>query len=55
MVLLITKDWGVTAPDDIRRGLFNDSGEMASFFGVNLMGNLSVRPLSRRQSVHQDL
>ena len=31
------KDWGVTAPDDIRRGLFNDSGEMASFFGVNLM------------------
>lgn len=30
-------DAWIAAPDDIRRGLFNDSGEMASFFGVNLM------------------
>ena len=30
-------DWGVTAPDSIRAGLFNDSGEMANFFGVNIM------------------
>ena len=30
-------DAWVTAPEDIRRGLFNDSGEMSNFFGVNLM------------------
>ena len=40
------KDWGVTAPDDIRRGLFNDSGEMASFFGVNLMELYQLGPLT---------
>ena len=40
------KDWGVTAPDDIRRGLFNDSGEMASFFGVNLMELYQLGPLA---------
>ena len=40
------KDWGVTAPDDIRRGLFNDSGEMASFFGVNLMEIYQLGPLA---------
>ena len=39
------KDWGVTAPDDVRRGLFNDSGEMASFFGVNLMEIYQLGPL----------
>jgi hypothetical protein len=27
----------VTAPDSIREGLFNDSGEMQNFFGVNIM------------------
>ncbi len=29
--------WGVTAPDSIRAGLFNSSGDMPSFFGVELM------------------
>jgi hypothetical protein len=32
-----TGTWGVTAPDSIRAGLFNDSGEMQNFFGVNIM------------------
>ena len=30
-------DAWVTAPDEIRMKLFNDSGEMANFFGVNIM------------------
>ena len=38
-------DAWVTAPDDVRRGLFNDSGEMASFFGVNLMEIYQLGPL----------
>jgi len=29
--------WGVEAPDSIRSALFNSSGEMPSFFGVDLM------------------
>lgn len=37
-------DAWVTAPDDIRRGLFNDSGEMSSFFGVNLMEIYQLGP-----------
>jgi len=37
---------GIAAPDDIRRGLFNDSGEMASFFGVNLMEIYQLGPLA---------
>jgi|TARA_R110000851_G_scaffold235680_1_gene388243 hypothetical protein len=36
----------VTAPDDIRRGLFNDSGAMSSFFGVNLMEIYQLGPLT---------
>lgn len=39
-------DAWVTAPDDIRRGLFNDSGEMSNFFGVNLMEIYQLGPLA---------
>jgi hypothetical protein len=39
-------DAWVAAPDDIRRGLFNDSGEMTSFFGVNLMEVYQLGPLA---------
>lgn len=39
-------DAWVAAPDDIRRGLFNDSGEMSSFFGVNLMEVYQLGPLA---------
>lgn len=38
------KDWGVTAPDEIRKALFNDSGEMANFFGVNIMEIYQLGP-----------
>lgn len=37
-------DAWVTAPEDIRRGLFNDSGEMSNFFGVNLMEIYQLGP-----------
>lgn len=30
-------DWGVSAPDSIRETLYNSSGEMPSFFGVDIM------------------
>ena len=40
-----TDAW-IAAPDDIRRGLFNDSGAMSSFFGVNLMEIYQLGPLS---------
>jgi len=30
-------NWGVEAPDSIRTALFNSSGDMPSFFGVDLM------------------
>ena len=39
-------DAWVAAPDNIRSSLFNDSGEMASFFGVNLMELYQLGPLA---------
>ena len=30
-------DWGVSAPDSVRESLYNSSGEMPSFFGVDIM------------------
>ena len=39
-------DAWVAAPDNVRSSLFNDSGEMASFFGVNLMEIYQLGPLA---------
>ena len=36
--------WGVTAPDDIRSSLYNSSGEMPSFFGVDIMEGWQLGP-----------
>ena len=47
--------WGVAAPDSIRAGLFNDSGEMQNFFGVNIMEVYQLGPGEQFTAIYNSL
>ena len=50
-----TGTWGVSAPDSIRAGLFNDSGSMQNFFGVNIMEVYQLGPGEQFEAIYNSL
>ena len=48
-------DWGVSAPDSIRETLYNSSGEMPSFFGVDIMEVWQLGPNSQFTNIFSGL